>query len=50
MTEHEWDLLMKSIDEIKDDVKEVKKEMGSLRVKVAGVAAFIGAIFSSIFK
>lgn len=50
MTEHEWELLIASISRIEEDVKDVKKEMGSLKVKVAGFAAFIGAVFGSIFK
>lgn len=50
MTEHEWELLIKKLDDLSDDVKDVKKEMGSLKVKVAGFAAFIGAVFSIIFK
>lgn len=50
MTDHEWELLMNSLKDIKDDVGEIKKEMSSLKVKVAGFAAFIGAVFSSLFK
>lgn len=50
MNDREWELLIKSIDEIRADVKDVKREMNSLKVKVAGVAAFIGSIFGAIFK
>lgn len=50
MTEHEWELLMSKINGIESDVKDVKREMGTLKVKVAAFASFIGAIVGSIFK
>jgi hypothetical protein len=49
--EQEWrQHLLGEIKDIKKDVAEVKAEMTTLKVKVAGFAAFIGAIFGSIFK
>jgi hypothetical protein len=50
MTENEWKLLMAMISEIKDDVKEVKKDVGSLKLKVYGVAAVISSFIGAIFK
>ncbi len=44
MTEREWELLNKSIDEIKTDVKDVKKEMATLKIRVTAFSSFIGSI------
>lgn len=44
MDDKAWQLLMKKIDIIESDVKDVKKEMGTLKLKVAGVASMMGAI------
>lgn len=48
MTEREWELLTKSIDEIKGDVKDVKKEMNTLKVRVAGFSSLIGSLITFI--
>jgi hypothetical protein len=50
MTDHEWELLIKAIDEIKSDLKEVKKDVGGLKLKVYGVAAVISSFIGAIFK
>ena len=48
--EQEWrDRLFREIDKLQEDVSEVKKEVMTLKVKVAGFASIIGAVVSSIF-
>lgn len=45
--DQEWrNHLFDQIKEIRKDVAEVKSEMISLKIKVAGVSSFIGAIVS----
>jgi uncharacterized protein YydD (DUF2326 family) len=47
--EQEWrQFLISEIKEIRSDLKEVKAEMNTLKVKVAGFAAFLGSIVSMI--
>ena len=41
-----WQLLT----EVRDDVKEIKKELTTLRVKVSSISAFIGGIIGVIAK
>lgn len=49
--EQEWrDRLFKEIDKLQSDVSEVKKEMMSLKIKVAGFASFIGSIAGYIIN
>lgn len=51
MDDKTWELLFKRLDTIEenlkgtgDDVKEIRKEMTTLKVKVAGVGALVGAV------
>lgn len=47
--DQEWRaLFLAELKEIKQDVKDVKEEMSSLKLKVAGFASFIGAIISAL--
>ena len=48
--DQEWrSLILSELKDIKEDLKEVKKEMTTLKVKVVGVASFIGAIINALF-
>ena len=49
MTEREWELLTKSIDEIKGDVKDVKKEMNTLKVRVAGFSSIVSSVITLLW-
>lgn len=47
--EQEWrDRLFKEIDKLQTDVTDVKKEIMTLKVKVAGFASLIGGLVSTI--
>lgn len=49
--DQEWRrLLLSEIKDIKADVNDVKKEMMSLKIKVAGFASIIGSIASVIWQ
>lgn len=43
MDDKTWALLMQDIQEIKGDMKEMKSEMITLKLKVATFSSFIGA-------
>lgn len=47
--DQEWrQHLFDEIKEIRKDVSEIKSEMISLKIKVAGISSFIGAIVTYI--
>jgi hypothetical protein len=49
--DQEWrNLLLSEIKELKDDVKLIRNEMTTLKVKVASFSVFIGAIVHAIFN
>jgi uncharacterized protein YydD (DUF2326 family) len=49
--EQEWrQFLIGEIKEIRSDLKEVKAEMNTLKVKVAGFAAFLGSIVTIVIN
>ena len=41
-----WQLLT----EVRDDVKELRKEMSTLKVKISSISAFIGGLIGVIAK
>lgn len=44
MDDKAWELLMEDIREIKADVREVKKEMSGMRLKIATMSSMFGVI------
>jgi hypothetical protein len=51
MTDQEWrNHLFSEIKELRTDVKEIKKEMTTLKIKVSAVSAFIGSIITHFLK
>ena len=47
----EWrDLILYEVREVKNDVKEIKKEMITLKLKVAAIAASIGGVVGGSWK
>ena len=44
--QEKWDLMT----EMRQDIKDIKKEMSTLKVKVASVSAVVGAIISMVTK
>jgi hypothetical protein len=49
--DQEWrQHLFDEIKELRKDVIEIKSEMISLKIKVAGISSFIGAVVAFIFK
>jgi hypothetical protein len=49
--EQEWrQHLLSEIKDIKKDIEEVKREMMTLKLKVAGFSSFIGAVISYVIN
>lgn len=49
--DQEWrQLLFDEIKELRKDVQDIKSEMISLKVKVAGISSFIGAVASYLWN
>jgi len=49
--EQEWRAhLLSELREIKEDVKDIQKEMTTLKLKVAGIASAIASVLTLIFK
>lgn len=46
MKDREWELLT----EMRQDIKEIKSEMSTLKIKVAGISAFIGGFIGIVLK
>ena len=44
MEDKAWELLILELREIKKDVKEMRKEMMTLKIKVASIGAIFGVI------
>lgn len=48
MDDKAWELLLREIDEIKSDLKDVKKGMNGLKVKVAAFSSAFGLLAAFI--
>lgn len=44
MDDKTWDLLVSDIKEMKDDIKELRREMSTLKIKVASIGAIFGVV------
>lgn len=44
MDDKAWMLLMKELDDIKEDIKYIKKEISGLKIKMASIASVFGVI------
>lgn len=48
MEDREWEFLLGEIKEIRSDVKAVREEMTTLKVKVALFSSFVGSVATFI--
>lgn len=44
MDDKAWELLLEKINTIEIDVKDIKREMTTLKIKVASISSVIGAL------